>query len=79
MKKLVTYQYQNGMIKTRAVYAGLMHKLEAAAHSKRTKTTINILNAFINQVRAQRGKAITTDAANLLIADTEWLIASLKK
>ncbi|MEO8679972.1 MAG: hypothetical protein ABI665_13050 [Vicinamibacterales bacterium] len=35
----------------------------------------NMYRAFINQVRAQKGKAITAFAADILIADAEFLIA----
>jgi len=34
-----------------------------------------LYRAFINQVRAQTGKAITAFAADILIADAEFLIA----
>jgi hypothetical protein len=38
-------------------------------------TAQNIYLAFINEVRAQTGKAITAFAADILIADAEYLIA----
>jgi hypothetical protein len=55
-----------------------MDKLVAASKSKRTDTTLNILNAFINLVQAQSGKHVTTDAANLLLTDVNYVIANLK-
>jgi methylaspartate ammonia-lyase len=74
MKTVVTNMYNSGMIKSKDVYQGLMDKLNAAAKAKDTTTRNNILNAFINMVNAQTGKAITLDAANLLIADVQWLM-----
>jgi hypothetical protein len=35
------------------------------------------LGAFINQVQAQSGKHITEEAAALLIADAEWVLAHM--
>jgi 2',3'-cyclic-nucleotide 2'-phosphodiesterase (5'-nucleotidase family) len=74
MKTVVTNIYNSKMIKSADVYKGLMDKLNAAAKAKDNKTRNNNLNAFINLVKAQSGKAITTDAANLLIADAQWLM-----
>jgi 2',3'-cyclic-nucleotide 2'-phosphodiesterase / 3'-nucleotidase / 5'-nucleotidase len=67
--------YAEGKISSKDVYKGLMDKLNAAAKAKNTVTRNNNLTAFINMVNAQKGKAITTDAANLLIADAQWLMA----
>jgi hypothetical protein len=39
-------------------------------------TAQNIYRAFINEVQAQIGKAITPFAAGILIADAEYLIAN---
>lgn len=60
------------------VYQGLMDKVMAALRSKKVDTTKNILTAFINQVMAQSGKGITTEVADLLIADAQYVIANLK-
>jgi hypothetical protein len=54
------------------VYKGLMDKLVAAEKAKKTDTRNSILSAFISQVQAQKGKAITPEAADLLIADAQW-------
>jgi 2',3'-cyclic-nucleotide 2'-phosphodiesterase (5'-nucleotidase family) len=78
LKSGVTRLYNEGKIDAADVYQGLMDKLVAAEKSKKVDTTINILNAFINQVQAQSGKHITEDAANLLIADAYWVIDDLK-
>ncbi len=50
-----------------SVTSGLNDKLDAAAAAKNAKTRDNILGAFISQVNAQTGKALTQDQANLLI------------
>jgi hypothetical protein len=39
--------------------------------------TIKQLNAFISLVKVQRGKAISKEAADLLIADAQWVIAHM--
>ncbi len=46
---------------------GLNAKLDAAASASKAHTRANILGAFINQVNAQTGKALTSDQADLLI------------
>lgn len=58
----------------------LISKLQSAAQNLsqgKTNTTINELNAFINQVQAQRGKKITAAAADDLIVRAQAIIASL--
>jgi hypothetical protein len=42
-------------------------KIDAAANASNPTTRDNILNAFINQVNAQTGKALTQEEADLLI------------
>jgi 2',3'-cyclic-nucleotide 2'-phosphodiesterase/3'-nucleotidase len=78
MMSVVTSLYEDGEISSANVYYGLMDKLQAAAKNKKSSAAINLLNAFINQVNAQYGKAITPEAADLLIADIQWLIAQMK-
>ena len=41
----------------------------------KAKTAENILNAFINHVRAQAGKHVAPEAAEVLIADAEYVIS----
>ncbi len=77
MMSAVTSLYKDGQIKA-DVYKGLMDKLQAAAKNKNHTAVINLLNAFISQVKAQSGKGITSSAATLLINDAQWLIAHLK-
>src|SRR5258706_21626 len=58
----------------------LESKLQAAASSLskgQTNAAINQLNAFINQVQAQRGKKITSAAADYLIAKARAISNSL--
>jgi ABC-type transporter Mla subunit MlaD len=48
----------------------LVSKVEAAAQSsdaEKINAAVNQLNAFINEVEAQRGKKISDEAADLLI------------
>ncbi len=60
----------------------LLSKLYSAARmlededSKNVKAAINKLRAFINSVKAQRGKKIAEDIADKLIADAETIIES---
>lgn len=71
--------YSEGKITSTGVRDGLLAKLRAALKSqdKGKAATIQQMNAFINLVKAQSGKSISTDAANLLIADAQWVIAHL--
>ena len=78
MMSVVTSLYEDGAISSADVYKGLMDKLQAAAKAKKVNTAINLLNAFLQQVNAQKGKSITPEAANLLIADIQWLIAHMQ-
>jgi hypothetical protein len=78
LMSVVTSLYNDGKITSATVYKGLMDKLQAAVKSKSPATTVNLLKAFISQVKAQSGKAITPDAAQLLIANAQWLLAHPK-
>ncbi len=78
LKASVNRLYSEGKITKKDVYQGLMNKLIAAEKTTSTKEKINILNAFISLVKAQTGKGITVEAANLLITDAQWVIKSLK-
>ena len=67
-----------GDIKSTLVQS-LLAKLGNAAqkfNSGDCSTAENIYRAFISEVRAQTGKAITAFAADILIADAEYLIAN---
>jgi 2',3'-cyclic-nucleotide 2'-phosphodiesterase (5'-nucleotidase family) len=70
--------YASGDISKAGVAHSLLAKLEmvlANLDKGRTTAAMNGLAAFINEVTAQSGKAISPSAAALLIADAEFLIA----
>ena len=76
--KAVDYFHDRGMIDNDGVYNALMAKLQAITASIDRKgkqdSAANVLQAFINDVTAQSGKHITTEAAALLIADAQWIL-----
>jgi Peptidase family M1 domain len=55
------------------VTAGLDDKLEAAAAAKSARQRANLLDAFDNQVRAQTGKALTAEQAQILLGLSQAL------
>ncbi len=76
----VSALYDAGSITKTGVRDSLLAKLTSAVKSMdkgNDKAAMQQLNAFINEVTAQTGKAITADAAAILIADAEYLIAQL--
>jgi hypothetical protein len=77
LKASVNRLYSEGKITKKDVYQGLIDKLNAAQkalNAGSVKEAKNILNAFINLVKAQTGKGITKEAADLLIKDAQWVI-----
>jgi hypothetical protein len=73
--------YSEGKIDNGGILNSLTKKPENAQKDLdkgKTDTAINKLTAFVNEVSAQSGKHITAEAANLLIADAQWVIAHLK-
>ena len=69
--------YKIGWITNKGIYNSLSKKIDNAekqADKGKSKTAINNLNAFINEVEAQRDKHITEDAAVILVEDAEALI-----
>lgn len=81
LKTLVNRLYAEGKITKMAVRDSLLAQLTAAQKSidaGKYKTAINQLNAFINLVKAQSGKAITKAAADLLITDARFVINGLR-
>ena len=69
-----------GCIDNAGVANALTAKLtaeQAAIGGGNTKTAINILSAFTDQVRAQSGKHITSDCAAVLMTDARSLIDTL--
>ena len=74
----VTRFYDEGKIDNDDVYNALMAKLQAIQASVDRKgkqnSAANVLQAFINQVMAQSGQHIDPAAAELLIADAQWIL-----
>jgi len=71
--------YADGEIKKSGVYNSLLTKLTGALTDLdrgKPKTAINKLEAFINEVKAQSGKQITSDAAFSLLMDAEGATTS---
>ena len=69
--------YQEGKIGNQGISSALITKLQAAEVamvSGQKKAADRRLQAFINQVMAQSGQHITTEAAALLIADAQWIL-----
>ncbi len=54
-----------------------LQNAEADQGQGNTKAAKNTLNAFINEVNAQKGKGIDTDAATILEQDAQYLIDHL--
>lgn len=62
------------------VTGSLASKLEAALdslNSDRENAATGQLNAFINQIEAQRGKKLTNEQADTLIATAQWILSSI--
>ena len=73
----VTQFLQMGGIKNAGLASTIMSNLVAAAAARQRgqcSTAANIYSSFINAVLAQRGKGITTTAADIMIADAQYLI-----
>ncbi len=70
--------FLEGEIDDMGVYTSLHSKLEnylKALDAGRFRPANQILAAFVNEVLAQSGNHITTEAAELLLADIAWVIA----
>jgi hypothetical protein len=68
----------SGDITKAGIAESLLAKLNAAAAAQASgncPAAINIWNAFINEIQAQVGKSITQSAANIMIADAQYVIA----
>jgi 2',3'-cyclic-nucleotide 2'-phosphodiesterase (5'-nucleotidase family) len=63
--------FLEGKIDNAGIHNSLLQQL------KSDKSTKAQLQAFINHVKAQKGTHITAEAADLLIADAQWVIAHL--
>jgi hypothetical protein len=73
----VTQFLQAGAIRNAGRASTITSNLVATAARQAGKcaTSNNIYNSFINAVLAQRGKGITVTAADIMIADAQYLIA----
>ena len=81
LKALVNRFYAEGKITKATIRDSLLEQLTAAQRSidaGSKKKAINQLNAFINLVQAQTGKAIKPPAPAMLIADAQYVISKLK-
>jgi hypothetical protein len=69
-----------GLIDNNGIANALSSKISAAsaaAGKGDSKTAKNVLNAFINQVKAQTGKHITDIAPQVLLSDANSLLAQM--
>lgn len=72
--------YSLGWIDNKGILNSLDQKLEAAKKNiqkGKIKTAKNILNAFINEVEAQKGKHLSSEAYALLKFNAQYLIENL--
>ena len=72
--------YTDGSISSAGVYNSLIKKLNAAQSAwdrGQANVVVNQLNALINEVSAQSGKHIKSDAAGMLMADFQLIIDKL--
>ncbi|MDF1597346.1 MAG: 5'-nucleotidase C-terminal domain-containing protein [Acidimicrobiia bacterium] len=71
--------YDDGEIIGKGVLNSLLKKLgnaQTALTRDNGRVAGNLLKAFINEVTAQRGKAISAEAADSLLADASWILAN---
>lgn len=73
----ITRFYEEGEIDNQGIYQALLAKLAAALKAKKVNTTLNILEALIHLVEAQSGIHITTEAADLLLAEIYYVMDHL--
>jgi len=76
----VTYFAQKGEINDNNLWKSLLRKLSEAQEAMKRenmRVAVNKLKDFIDQVIAQSGKRITTNAASLLIIDAGYVISCL--
>ena len=78
IKDDVTQFLVAGAIKNKGLANSLLAKLNAAASARgrgECSTAANNYQAFINELNAQTGKGVDTNAATIMIADAQYLIA----
>ena len=76
----INYSYDEYHSPKRSIWACLTSKLDNALLQidKENDSTINILEAFINQVEALRGKKLTDEQVDKLIFLAQNIIAALR-
>lgn len=82
LKQDLENAFKLSLISSQGIYKSLLQKLNNAGKSYnrgQIKAAINILQAFINETEAQRGKQLTNDAAAILAEDAELLIQKWEK
>ena len=70
--------FQSGAIKNQGIANSLLAKLDAAARQRAKGNCTaagNIYGAFIHELQAQSGKGVDAAAAEIMIADAQYLIA----
>jgi hypothetical protein len=78
IKDEVKQFFAMGAIRNKGVANSLLAKLNSAAKARargNCNSAANVYRAFINELRAQTGKAVTAQAASILITDAQYLIA----
>lgn len=75
LKTAVDRFYQDGSIKNKGVYKQLMHELMDASSADPEETS-EALRDFIHEIK-HNGRQITKQAADLLVADANWVIVHL--
>lgn len=69
-----------GWITKQGIIVSLDQKLDQAKAKilqGNNKAATNILNAFVNELQAQKGKAVNEEAYTLLYVNAQWLISRL--
>lgn len=81
LKMCIVHHWEMGQIHSKGVYNSLLSKADVAVSANdrgQIKTAINILNAFINEVSAQSGKKIDSEAADHMIMHANSAISNLQ-
>lgn len=74
--------FKLGLIKNQGLYTSLKQKADNATtqHEKgQDRSAVNLLQAFLNEVKAQTDKGLDKDAATILTEDAQALIQQWKK
>jgi len=74
--------YQKGRINNKGIYNSLNKKLANAnkhLEKGKTKQAVNMLNSFLNEVKAQKDKHLTSEVYTLLKYNAELLVQKLEQ